>query len=67
MATAFAKEAQGVHRQARLSDQLIARATTAKPSTVRAWLARSSPARTLVSPHHRVENCRFGPRYVAKI
>ena len=44
MATAFAKEAQGVHRQARLSDQLIARATTAKPSTVRAWLAgRTTP------------------------
>ena len=26
-----------------------------------------TPARTLVSPHQRVENCRFGPRYVAKM
>src|SRR3972149_10779150 len=44
MATAFAKEAQRVHRQAPLSDHLIARATTAKPSTVRAWLAgRTTP------------------------
>src|SRR3972149_5048610 len=32
-----------------------------------AGLARSPPARTLVSPHHRVENCRFEPIYVAKI
>ena len=30
-------------------------------------LDRSSPARTLVSPHLRVENCRFEPIYVAKM
>lgn len=42
MATAFAKEAVRIHRQGHLTDQLIARATGAKPSTVRGWLNRRS-------------------------
>jgi hypothetical protein len=44
MAMAFAKEARRVHERGHLSDQLIARATGAAPSTVRGWLAlRSEP------------------------
>ncbi len=44
MATAFAKEAVRIHRKGHLSDQLIARATGAAPSTVRGWLVlRSEP------------------------
>jgi uncharacterized protein (DUF2384 family) len=42
--TAFAEEALRIHELGHLSDQLIARATGAAPSTVRDWLAlRSSP------------------------
>jgi transcriptional regulator with XRE-family HTH domain len=44
MATAFADEAVRIHRDAHLSDRLIAEAVRAKPSTVRDWLnGRSSP------------------------
>jgi hypothetical protein len=44
MATAFAKEARRAHERGHLSDQLIARATGAARSTVRAWLAlRNEP------------------------
>lgn len=45
MATAFAKEAVRMHKRGHLSDQLIARATGAAPSTVRGWLAlRNEPS-----------------------
>jgi uncharacterized protein (DUF2384 family) len=40
--TAFADEAVLVHEVGHLSDQLIARATGAAPSTVRGWLKRTS-------------------------
>jgi uncharacterized protein (DUF2384 family) len=40
--TAFADEAVLVHEMGHLSDQHIARATGAKPSTVRGWLKRTS-------------------------
>lgn len=44
MPTAFADEAVRIHREAQLSDRLIAEAVGAKPSTVRDWLnGRSSP------------------------
>jgi transcriptional regulator with XRE-family HTH domain len=42
--TAFADEAVRVHREAHLSDALIAEAVGASPSTVRDWLrGRTSP------------------------
>jgi uncharacterized protein (DUF2384 family) len=40
--TAFADEAVRIHRDANLSDRLIAHATGAAPSTVRGWLRRKS-------------------------
>jgi transcriptional regulator with XRE-family HTH domain len=44
MATAFAEEAERIHRVAHLTDRQIASAVGAAPSTVRDWLAkRSSP------------------------
>lgn len=44
MITAFADEAVRIHRDAGLSDSLIAEAVGAKPSTVRDWFnGRSSP------------------------
>ena len=44
MSTAFADEAVRIHREAYLSDSLIAEAVGAKPSTVRDWLnGRSVP------------------------
>lgn len=44
MSAAFAREALRVRTEGHLSDQLIARATGAAPSTVRDWLAlRSGP------------------------
>lgn len=44
VSTAFADEAVRIHREARLSDALIAEAVGVKPSTVRDWLSgRSSP------------------------
>ncbi len=47
MPTAFVDEAIRVHNDAHLSDELIAEAVGAKPSTVRDWLnARSSPTGT---------------------
>jgi uncharacterized protein (DUF2384 family) len=46
MATAFAKEAVRCHVRGHLTDELIARATGAAPSTVRGWLAlRTAPSR----------------------
>ena len=45
MSTAHADEAVRIRDEAGLTDQLIARATGAAPSTVREWLAhRSSPS-----------------------
>ena len=45
--TALLEEAKRVHKVAGLSDQVIARATGAKPSTVRGWLSgRSEPTGT---------------------
>jgi uncharacterized protein (DUF2384 family) len=42
--SAFAEEARRIHELGHLSDQLIARASGAAPSTVRDWLAlRSAP------------------------
>jgi transcriptional regulator with XRE-family HTH domain len=44
MSTAFADEAARIHDDAHLSDQVIAEAVGAAPSTVRDWLrGRSSP------------------------
>lgn len=46
MATAFAKEAVRCRALGHLSDELIARATGAAPSTVRGWLTeRTEPSR----------------------
>lgn len=42
MTTAFAEEAVRIHRRGRLSDQMIADATGAAPSTVRGWLRKRS-------------------------
>lgn len=42
MPPAFAAEAARVHDEAFLSDTVIAEATGASPSTVRAWLARKT-------------------------
>jgi uncharacterized protein (DUF2384 family) len=47
MQTALIKEAVRVHEEGQLSDADIARATGARPSTARAWLARTrSPSGT---------------------
>ncbi|MGI8801498.1 MAG: helix-turn-helix domain-containing protein [Solirubrobacteraceae bacterium] len=44
MPTAFADEAVRIHAEAHLSDEVIAEAVGAAPSTVREWLSgRSSP------------------------
>jgi uncharacterized protein (DUF2384 family) len=77
MTTAFADEAILVHEVGRLTDQQIARATGAAPSTVRGWLSRrSSPTAgraerivelaTLVTRLMRVMEADYIPVWMTK-